>query len=231
MFGTTGLILLIAVGTLGGGARAASMKTRGFRWTIEAEGAINIDFGNKEGALRNGPYLASWTWKATGLVVYEEFRSLPNLDGTGQRFELETAENSSVTRPDFSDPTHKRRLPLCTDLGVPFAATKDTSFDSEKYKGSALDLTKGRLRWNAPQKFRFYQWKCKPAEAWMGLQGPFHYDVPAPSRKNFRRGTGFQKTFRQTFQHAFGQSHPGANIEEHSFVGYNKLTIDFEYVG
>ena len=228
IFSTTGLVFLIAVGALAG-AQAASMKTRGYRWTIEAQGAMNLDFGNKEGALRNGTYLASWKWKATGLVVYEEFRKLPNLDGVGQRFELETDENSGVTQPDFSDPTHKRRKPLCTDL--PFATSGAASFESEKYKGQALDLTKGRLRWDAPQKFRYYQWKCKPAESWMGLQGPFHYDIPAPSRKNFRTGTEFHKTLTQSLSHAFGESHPGANVEPHSFSGFNRLTVTFEHVG
>jgi hypothetical protein len=228
IFISAGLTLLVATSALGG-ASAAAMKTRGYRWTIEAEGIINIDFGNQEGALRNGLYLAGWKWKATGVVIYEEFRNLPNLDGAGQRFELDTVENSAVTQPDFSDLTHLRRKPLCKDLQ--YSATADTSFDSEKYKGTALDLTRGRLRWDAPQKFRYYQWKCKPAESWMGLQGPFHYDIPAPSRKNFRTGTEFHKRFHQLFQHAFGESHPGANIEPHDFIGENTLTITFEHIG
>jgi hypothetical protein len=228
IFVSAGLILLVAMSAMGG-ASAAAMKTRGYRWTIEGAGVINIDFGNKQGALRNGPYLASWNWKATGVVVYEEFRNIPNLDGLGQRFELETIEDSGVTQPDFSDLTHQRRKPLCKDLQL--SVTAETSFDSEKYKGTALDLTRGRLRWDAPRRFRNYQWKCKPAESWMGLQGPFHYDIPAPSRKNFRTGTEFHKTLKQSFSHEFGESHPGANIEPHSFNGTNELTVTFEHIG
>jgi hypothetical protein len=224
---TAGLILLIAVGALGG-AGAAGMKTRGYRWTIEGKGAINLDFGDKEGALRNGKYLASWEFKTTGVVVYEEFRNRPNLDGGGQRFELQTDENSSLTQPDFTDVTHKRRKPLCTNLQL--STGSPTSFDSEKYKGQALDLIRGRLRWDAPNKFRSLQWKCKPADAWMGLQGPFHYDIPAPSRKNFRAGTEFHRSLTQTRSHAFGESHPGANTEPHSFSGFNTLTVTFEYI-
>jgi hypothetical protein len=65
----------------------------------------------------------------------------------------------------------------------------------------------------------------------MGLQGPFHYDIQAPSRKNFRTGTEFHRTFKQSFSHAFGESHPGANVEPHAFSGANTLTVTFEHVG
>jgi hypothetical protein len=223
---------MLVTALVGSAGAATHAKSIGYRWKFTVDGAVNIDFGNKQGALRNGTYLLSWHWESSGVVTYHEVKGQRTLSGAGETFTLTMTQNSQVTRPDFLDPSHQRRIPVCTELGQsgPQDPNKDFTLDPTKFGERGVRINGTRLQFVEPAGWAFYPLRCKPADFWMGLQGPGSYDFPAPARARLRAGHAFEKSFEQAMSHAFGESHPGAASEPHSFVGYNRATISFDPV-